>query len=260
MLTKEAIVTIAKNLIVTHTLPNESIKYVENALSVDYHPHDFSDIEIHSCIDHTNLTFDATSSVIETLCDDAYTQGFGAVCVNPVWVRSAFARRNTLNASYKIASVIDFPLGASSLSARREEAKDALKNGADELDIVLSIGLLKTKYYRAVYDLLRVAIESGGFAKVILEMSSLTYEEKIHAALLAVMAGADMLKTSTGVNGKASMEDVALLRTVACGTLGVKAAGGIRTLNTVKDMIAAGADRIGASASLDIMNELLFQK
>ena len=206
-----------------------------------------------SMIDHTNLSFHATDSDIEKVCMAAYKYNFTAVCVNPFWVKYADEIRKDFNASYKIASVIDFPLGASTLESRVKEAEQALKDGADEIDLVISLGLIRSNRISDAYNLIKSVVDTGGYQKIILEMSELDAEEKITAALLAFFAGAHMLKTSTGINGKATEPDVKLLRAIAGNTLGVKAAGGIRYKVSFFSMVSAGADRIGCSSSVKIM-------
>lgn len=243
----------AEMILTAHNIPRASLKRLENALSSTYTPN-LDTISLQKYIDHTNLSFDADADAIRLLCEQAASFEFEAVCVNPIWVHTSYEHRKSLQAHFKIASVIDFPLGASTFSSRHAEAKDAVHNGADELDIVINVGLLKSGKLHDVYDLLRAAIEPGGYAKIILEMSALTDEEKYAAAILAVLAGAHMLKTSTGVNGKADVSDVRILRTIAGGTLGVKAAGGIRTQEKALEMMYAGANRIGSSASIDIIS------
>jgi len=210
---------------------------------------------VSSLVDHTILSFDATKEVIDRLCAEAAEYGFAAVCVNPAWVARAKASRERLNGRFCIASVVDFPLGASTFVARRAEAASAVEAGADELDLVIGIGLLKSQCYAEVYEGIRCVAEKGAFLKVILETSVLTPEEKIDAAILAVFGGAHMLKTSTGVNGKATPDDVAFLRFIVGKALGVKAAGGIRDRATLEQMVAAGADRIGSSSSCVIVKQ-----
>lgn len=208
-----------------------------------------------NAIDHTILSFNATENDIIRVCEEAGMNGFKAICINPVWVKSACEFRKNKGYSFLIATVVDFPLGASSLNARIAETKQAVTDGADEIDIVINIGLLKSGKIQETYKNLKEVIASTeSFYKVILETSSLSVEEKIDAALISVFAGADMLKTSTGVNGKASVDDVRLLRTVAGKRLGVKAAGGIRDKETLVQMMKAGADRIGCSSSANIIN------
>ncbi len=206
-------------------------------------------------IDQTLLSFDATEAMVEHLCDEAARYEFKAVCVNPCWVATATAARARSGGRFLIASVIDFPLGASTPEARRAEAHAAKAAGAEELDLVIGIGLLKSRRFGAVYEGIRAVAAVGAYLKVILETSALENDEKRDAAILAVLAGADMLKTSTGVNGKATVEDVALLRSVVGTALGVKASGGIRDHTALERMVAAGADRIGASASCAIVEQ-----
>ncbi len=256
MISKDELLLKATQLITTMDVPASHIEAVHQTLNTPFKPFAVNRTTVAAHIDHTILAFDAKQHDIEKICNEADDYHFGAVCVNPVWVPRVYEYRKYLRAGFKIAAVIDFPLGASTANARREEASDSLKNGADELDIVISIGKLKSGHYRAVYELLKAAIEPGGYTKVILEMSALNDDEKIAAALIAILAGAHMVKTSTGVNGKAVEDDVRLLRLIAGGKLGVKAAGGIRSIDTAKAMFHAGADRIGASASVEIINML----
>lgn len=204
-------------------------------------------------IDHTILSFNATEGDVLRICEEAKRYGFAAVCVNPVWVKTAAEFREKNGACFKIATVIDFPLGASTAEARVAEAGKAAADGADELDLVIGIGLLKSGKLCETYESMRAVAGVKCFLKVILEASALTDSEKVDAALLAFFAGAKMLKTSTGVNGKAAVDDVRLLRTVAGKSLGVKAAGGIRDKETLLAMMRAGADRIGCSSSVSIM-------
>jgi deoxyribose-phosphate aldolase len=208
-----------------------------------------------NAIDHTVLSFNATEKDIDRVCADAGRFDFKAICINPVWVKKAFDIRKENSHRFLIATVIDFPLGASTLSARISETKQAVADGADEIDIVISIGLLKSGMIKETYQNLKEVIAAiKSYYKIILETSELSVEEKIDAAVISVFAGADMLKTSTGVNGKASVEDVRLLRMIAGSYLGVKAAGGIRDKATLVEMMKAGADRIGCSSSVNIIN------
>ncbi len=201
-------------------------------------------------IDHTVLSFNADAAKVDSIVDEAIKYNFKAICINPVWIKRANERRK--DNKFLIATVIDFPLGASTAEMRIAEAKKALEDGADELDLVISVGLLKSGMIKETFELMTCVRALGGYLKVILETSELTENEKIDAALLAFFAGADMLKTSTGVNGTAKVSDVELLRAVAGKTLGVKAAGGIRDKETLLAMAAAGADRIGCSSSVKI--------
>jgi len=224
-------------------------------LYADYSCGDIDVVSAVNAIDHTVLSFNATENDIIKVCADAGKFKFKAICINPVWVKRAFDLRKREGHQFMIATVIDFPLGASSLSARIAETKQAVADGADEIDIVINIGLLKSGILKETYINLKEVIASvKSFYKVILEASELTSEEKIDGALISVFAGADMLKTSTGVNGKASVEDVRILRMIAGSHLGVKAAGGIRDKQTLVEMMKAGADRIGCSSSVNIIN------
>jgi deoxyribose-phosphate aldolase len=208
-----------------------------------------------SLIDHTLLSFDATHDAVARLCADAARHRFTAVCINPVWVATARTMRERLAGRFKIAAVIDFPLGASTVAARVAESRQAVADGADELDLVIGVGLLRSGLFAEVYEGICGVAATGAYLKVILETSALTQQEKIDGAVLAVLAGAAMLKTSTGVNGKATPDDVRLLRTVAGASLGVKASGGIRDRAALERMVAAGADRIGTSAACAILGE-----
>lgn len=201
-------------------------------------------------IDHTILSFNADAAKVDSIVDEAIKYNFKAICINPVWIKRANERRK--NNKFLIATVIDFPLGASTAEMRIAEAAQALKDGADELDLVISVGLLKSGMIKETFELMKCVRSLGGFLKVILEISELNENEKLDAALLAFFAGANMLKTSTGVNGSAKVEDVKILRAVAGETLGVKAAGAIRDKETLLAMVKAGANRIGCSSSIKI--------
>jgi deoxyribose-phosphate aldolase len=211
-----------------------------------------------SIIDHTLLKPDATLNDIRNLCNEAITWGFAAVCINPVFVGTAAAVvRGT---PVRLCTVIGFPLGATTTASKVFEAESVLEAGATEIDMVIPVGVLKSGLYRTVLtDIERVTATAhggGAICKVILETALLDDEEKVRAALLARKAGADFLKTSTGFSsGGATLEDVALLRGVAGDTMGVKAAGGIRTRETALAMVASGANRLGCSASVTIVQE-----
>ncbi len=233
----------------------EKIKQLSENLSAGWAMPVLTKDSVAAMIDHTLLSFDAEADGVRRLCEEAAFNNFFAVCVNPVWVAEAVRLRNYFKAQYKVASVIDFPLGASTTVSRAAETRSALDAGADEIDIVIGIGLLKSGDYKAVYEGLTAAQACGGYHKVILETSALTLENKIDAALIALFADAHMLKTSTGVNGKATIEDVELLRAIAGKKLGVKAAGGIRDRAALELMVRAGADRIGSSSSVKIVGE-----
>jgi deoxyribose-phosphate aldolase len=210
-------------------------------------------------IDHTLLKPEATREQVLKLCAEAAAHRFACAMVNPVWVPTAYAA--LAGTGVPVGVVVGFPLGANLTSTKREEAAALLRLGARELDMVLNIGLLKSGENGWVQNDIRgvaeVAHEAGAILKVILETSLLSLEEKLRASELACLAGADFLKTSTGFStGGATAADVALLRGVAGGRCGVKASGGVRTLEDARAMLEAGANRIGASASVAIVQAL----
>jgi deoxyribose-phosphate aldolase len=210
-------------------------------------------------IDHTLLKPDATREQVESLCDETIRYRFACAMVNPVWVPTAVGMLS--GTGIPVGVVIGFPLGASLVSTLRQEAAALSRLGARELDMVIPIGQLKSGNHHAVEHAVHaaatVAHHNGAILKVILETALLTVEEKLRGAELAIQAGADFIKTSTGfASGGATAADVALLRGVAGGRCGVKASGGIRTLADVATMLEAGANRIGASASVAIVREL----
>jgi len=209
-------------------------------------------------IDHTLLKPDATESQIDKLCDEATQFGFASVCVNPVWVRRSVA--NLRGSSVKVTSVVGFPLGAQAPEIKALETRRALRDGAREIDMVLNIGALKGKDYGTVQkDIARVAEacrEVGATCKVILETGLLSDEEKVVASQLARAAKAHYVKTSTGFgHGGATVYDVALMREAVGPEMGVKASGGIKTADDIRDMVSAGATRIGASAGVEIVTK-----
>jgi len=215
-------------------------------------------IDIAKYIDHTNLKPYATADDIIKLCDEAIEYGFYAVCVNPYRVRLAKEYLRGRKADVKVASVIGFPLGATPTEVKVFEARRALEDGADELDMVINIGALKDRDYEYVKndiaEVVKVAHEKGAKVKVIIETCYLTEEEKVKACELAKEAGADFVKTSTGFGtGGATVEDVRLMRRVVGSEMGVKAAGGIRTYEQALKMIEAGANRIGTSSGVRIV-------
>lgn len=207
-------------------------------------------------IDHTLLKPEATAAEIDRMCAEAREYGFASVCVNPTWAKRV---ADALKGSGVVACcVIGFPLGATTSEIKAMEARRALRDGAREIDMVLNVGALKS----GLYDLVRRDIagvseacrEAGAVCKVILETALLTDEEKVVASKLAVEAKADFVKTSTGFGpGGATVYDVALIREAVGPKIGIKASGGIRTAEDVKQMIAAGATRIGASAGVQIV-------
>ena len=211
-------------------------------------------------IDHTILKPEATPAQIDTLCADARTYGFASVCINPIYVPQAFELLE--GSEVDVCTVIGFPLGADSGKVKAMEAKSAIAEGAIEIDMVQSVGMLKGEAYQTVLDDVRgvadVCHANGAILKVIFENCLLTEKEKILSCLISKAAGADYVKTSTGFNkGGATVEDVRLMRAVVGPELGVKAAGGVRTLADAKAMLAVGATRMGASAGVKIMKEIL---
>lgn len=218
-----------------------------------------ADQSITSMIDHTMLEADAVPEDIERLCDEAKKYGFASVVVNPANVKQAV---NSLTASeVKVGTVIGFPLGATLAAVKAFETKKVIDIGADEVDMVINIGALKARNFRRVAEdldgVVAICQARGIKTKVILEVSLLTDMEKVIACLLAKQAGADYVKTSTGFSpGFATLEDVALMRRVVGPKIGVKASGGIRTLNQAMAMIDAGATRLGTSASVQIVRQV----
>ncbi|NHW37102.1 deoxyribose-phosphate aldolase [Paenibacillus aceris] len=208
-----------------------------------------------SVIDHTLLKPEATSEQIIKLCEEAAEWGFATVCVNPIYVR--LAAEKLAGSLVKVCTVIGFPLGASAPTMKVIEAATALIDGATEVDMVLSIGQLKSGDYMSVYEDIRGVVRVAGnkaIVKVILETALLTEEEKIAACLLAKKAGADFVKTSTGFGGGgATVEDIALMRETVGPSMGVKASGAVRSQKDALAMLAAGATRIGTSSSVAIV-------
>jgi deoxyribose-phosphate aldolase len=227
------------------------------ATRVEYHgPGDDVPIDLARYIDHTLLKPDATAEQVDKLCAEAEEHHFAAVCINPTWVKRAAEQLRGTGVS--VASVIGFPFGAGTTAVKATETRQAVRDGAREIDMVINIGALKS----GMYDLVREDIaavsdachEGGAINKVIIETALLTDEEKVIACKLALKAKADYVKTSTGyASGGATVFDVALMRETVGPKMGVKAAGGIRTAEDVNEMIAAGATRIGASAGVKIV-------
>jgi len=214
--------------------------------------------ELAAAIDHTLLKPEATRQEIRTLCAQARQWRFAAVCVNPLWVEEAAGL--LLGSGVKVATVVAFPLGALPASAKAQEAREACQRGAQELDAVVSLGLLfgdeDEAFQRDLAAVVEVAREHRATVKAILETGLLSEAQKTRAARAAVAAGVDFLKTSTGFVGSgATVEDVALLRRLAPPQVGVKASGGIRTFAQARAMLAAGASRLGTSAGVAIMEQ-----
>ena len=212
--------------------------------------------------DHTLLKPEATHSQVLALCHEAAEHRFACAMVNPTWVPLATSVLG--GTGVPVGVVIGFPLGATLSTTKRDEARELVKLGARELDMVLNIGMLKSGLHDHVETDIRCVVEvarsAGAIVKVILETCLLTIPEKLRAGEIVINAGANFLKTSTGFStGGATADDVALLRGVAGNSCGVKASGGIRTLSDARTMLEAGACRIGASASVRILDELRTQ-
>jgi len=209
-------------------------------------------------IDHTLLKADATRAEIEALCREAAEYTFASVCVNPTWV--ATCARLLQGSPAKVCSVVGFPLGATTPDVKHYETRRALFDGAREIDMVINVGALKSGDLRVVERDIEAVTgpcrETGAISKVIIEAALLTDEEKVTACTLAKAAAADYVKTSTGFGpGGATAADVALMRRVVGDEMGVKAAGGVKDLEALKAMVAAGATRIGASAGVRIVQQ-----
>ena len=210
---------------------------------------------INTYIDHTLLKPESTQEQIKQLTDEAKAYHFASVCVNPTWV--AYAKEQLKDSDVKVCTVIGFPLGATTSQTKAFETQDAIANGAEEVDMVINIGKLKSKQYDEVEDDIRAVVEASGdkLVKVIIEACLLTNDEKVKACQLSVAAGADYVKTSTGFSlHGATIEDVALMRQTVGPDIGVKAAGGARSLADAEAFIAAGATRIGTSAGVAIVS------
>jgi deoxyribose-phosphate aldolase len=214
-------------------------------------------------IDHTLLKPEAQPVQIVTLCEEARRYSFASVCINPLYV--ALAAEKLAGSPVLTCTVVGFPLGATPTRVKVFETRACLENGAREIDMVIPIGLLRAGEYQAVFDDIMAVTETthaaGALVKVILEMALLDQEQKIAGCLLTKAAGADFVKTSTGFGpGGATSADVELMRRVVGRDLGVKAAGGVRSLADARAMLAAGATRLGSSAGVKIMQELEAEK
>lgn len=205
-------------------------------------------------IDHTLLKPEATESEVRRLCEEARKYEFASVCINPCWV--PLCAKLLKGSKPKVCTVIGFPLGATTSAAKASEAAQAVRSGAQELDMVINVGFLKSGLHAQVEDDIREVVKAGRGApvKVIIETCLLSDEEKVKACLAAKQAGASFVKTSTGFSKSgATVGDIALMRRVVGPKLGVKAAGGVRDFATALQMVEAGATRIGASASVGIV-------
>jgi deoxyribose-phosphate aldolase len=205
-------------------------------------------------VDHTLLKPNATQEEIAKLCQEARDYCFASVCVNPSYV--AFSAQLLRGSGVKVCTVVGFPLGSTTPTVKAIEARDAIANGADEIDMVINVGALKSGNDVVVFDDIKAVREAtrGRVLKVILETSFLTKEEKVRACAMSKKAGADFVKTSTGFGGGgATVEDIKLMRETVGPHMGVKASGGIRDTQAAEQMIAAGATRLGTSASVAIV-------
>ncbi|HEV7503177.1 MAG TPA: deoxyribose-phosphate aldolase [Vicinamibacteria bacterium] len=214
--------------------------------------------EIARTIDHTLLKPEATRAQIEQLCAEAREHGFATVCVNPTWV--ALCADQLRGSEARVCTVVGFPLGATMPEVKAFEAARVVAEGACEVDMVLNVGALKSADYRLCERDVAAVVEAshrgGAIVKVIIEAALLTDEEKVKACVVSKAGGAEFVKTSTGFGpGGATAADVALMRRVVGPDMGVKAAGGVRDLKSAQEMLDAGADRIGASVGVKIVQE-----
>lgn len=212
-------------------------------------------MNINKLIDHTALKPNTNKESILKLIAEAKTYDFASVCVNPCWV--ALAHQELKNTDVKVCTVIGFPLGANTTEVKVFETKDAIEKGAQEIDMVINIAMLKDKEYDYVENEIHQIVEAAkdkAIVKVIIEACLLTDEEKIKACELSQKAGADFVKTSTGFStGGATVHDIALMRKTVGAEIGVKASGGVHTHEEALAMIEAGANRIGASAGVKLL-------
>ena len=210
---------------------------------------------INQYIDHTLLKPESTQEQIDHLLSEAVEYQFASVCVNPTWV--AHCAKTLAGTGVKVCTVVGFPLGANTSSVKAFETKDAIANGADEIDMVINVGQLKSGQYEVVKADIRAVVEASQdkLVKVIIETCLLTNDEKVKACQLAVSAGADFVKTSTGFSAAgATVEDIVLMRETVGPNIGVKAAGGARSYADAEAFIEAGATRIGTSSGVAIVS------
>ena len=211
-------------------------------------------MNLNKYIDHTVLKADTPQATVQKIIDEAIQYDFMSVCLNPTWV--SFAAEKLAATDVKVCTVIGFPLGANTSAVKAFEAAEAVKNGADEVDMVINIGAAKDGDWDLVESDIQAVVDASGdvLTKVIIETSLLTDEEKVKACQAAVRAGADFVKTSTGFStAGATVADIALMRQTVGPDLGVKASGGVRSMADAEAMIAAGATRLGTSNGVDIM-------
>lgn len=227
--------------------PNDTLAVLQNWRSVA------------ALIDHTLLKPEATASDIAQLCREAAHYRFATAFVQPCWVE--LAAHTLASSGIKVGTPIGFPHGANLTSVKRFEAEQAVKSGAQELDLVINIGALKSDDRKLVQEDIHAVVEvghaHGALVKIILETPLLSTDQKIAACHMSMAAGADFVKTATGFNGGgATVEDVMLLRASVSSDMGVKASGGIRTLSDLRHMVLAGATRIGTSAGVSILRDM----
>ncbi len=206
-------------------------------------------------IDHTVLKQNAVKEDIVNLCKEAIDNDFASVCINPYWI--PVAKELLAGTGVDVCTVIGFPLGANATAVKAFETKQAIADGATEIDMVINVGALKDKDYDAVYEDIKAVVDAanGTLVKVIIETCLLTDEEKVKACELSVKANANFVKTSTGFStGGATREDIALMRKTVGPEIGVKASGGVRTPEDFEAMIANGATRIGTSSGIKLIN------
>ncbi|MDF5726553.1 MAG: deoxyribose-phosphate aldolase [Rhizonema sp. PD38] len=215
---------------------------------------DYPDIDIAPFIDHTLLIPTASEEQVEKWCEEADRFRFAAVCVYPAYVKQAAELLH--GRKPKVCTVIGFPAGATTSATKLYEAQEAVENGATELDVVMNLGWLKAGKTEEVHrEIAEICEETGQTVKVILETTLLTDAEKRQAAEIFMDAGVTFLKTSTGWNGGATVDDVRLLKEITRESIGIKASGGIRTFHGALDLILAGATRLGTSSSVDLLRQ-----
>lgn len=209
-------------------------------------------------IDHTILKPEANEGMVRDLCKEAMEYDFAAVCVNPYFVK--LCKDLLIDSDVKVATVIGFPLGANTKEVKAFETKMAIEDGAEEIDMVINIGALKNKDFEIVGEDIKEVVKAAdgkAIVKVIIETALLTEEEKVKACELSKEAGADFVKTSTGFStGGATLEDVKLMKSIVGNDVEIKASGGIRDLETAREMIKAGASRLGTSSGVKIAEEI----
>ena len=220
---------------------------------------DYPDIEIASLIDHALLNSTATPEQVEKYCQEADRFQFAAVCVYPVYVKQVAELLH--GKKPKVCTVIGFPSGATTPLTKLYEAQEAVENGATELDVVINLGYLKAgKTEELCREIAQICEETGQLVKVVLETNLLTDAEKQLAAEILMDAGAQFLKTSTGWHGGATVADVRFLKEITKGQIGIKASGGIRTIEQAFDLVIAGATRLGTSRGPDLLRQMEVQE